>query len=64
LAISFAASAQDGEVLNKVQSVFVVDIPQLPDQIDASTYSLLFPLHFSSAMLISFLSFFFLKVQS
>jgi len=38
LAISFAASPQDGEVLNKVQSVFVVDIPQLPDQIDASTY--------------------------
>jgi len=38
LAISFAASTTDGEVLNKVQSRFVVDIPQLPDQIDASTY--------------------------
>jgi len=38
LDISFAASTTDGEVLNKVQSRFVVDIPQLPDQIDASTY--------------------------
>jgi len=38
LAVSFVASETDGEVLNKVQSRFVVDIPQLPDEIDASTY--------------------------
>jgi len=38
LAISFVASKADGEVLNNVQSRFVVDIPELPDEIDASTY--------------------------
>ncbi|KAL6076898.1 DEAD-box ATP-dependent RNA helicase 15 [Balamuthia mandrillaris] len=38
LAISFVASDKDGEVLNKVQSRFVVNIPELPDEIDASTY--------------------------
>jgi len=38
LAISFVASKEDGEVLNQVQSRFVVSIPELPDEIDASTY--------------------------
>jgi len=38
LAISFVSSADDGEVLNTVQSRFVVSIPELPDEIDASTY--------------------------
>eukprot|EP01090_Pellita_catalonica_P000229 TRINITY_DN1015_c0_g1_i1.p1 TRINITY_DN1015_c0_g1~~TRINITY_DN1015_c0_g1_i1.p1 ORF type:complete len:435 (-),score=70.65 TRINITY_DN1015_c0_g1_i1:43-1317(-) len=38
LAISFVASKTDGVVLNEVQKVFVVDIPELPEEIDASTY--------------------------
>jgi len=38
LAISFIASDEDGKVLNDVQSRFVVQIPELPDEIDASTY--------------------------
>jgi superfamily II DNA/RNA helicase len=38
LAISFVSSSEDGQVLNDVQSKFVVSIPELPDEIDASTY--------------------------
>jgi len=38
LAISFVSSKEDGEVLNLVQSRFVVSIPELPDEIDAATY--------------------------
>jgi ATP-dependent RNA helicase UAP56/SUB2 len=38
LAISFISSKEDGDVLNEVQSRFVVSIPELPDEIDASTY--------------------------
>jgi len=38
LAISFVSSTEDGQVLNDVQSRFVVSIPELPDEIDASTY--------------------------
>jgi ATP-dependent RNA helicase UAP56/SUB2 len=38
LAISFISSKEDGDVLNEVQSRFVVSIPALPDEIDASTY--------------------------
>jgi len=38
LAISFVSSKADGDVLNQVQSRFVVNIPQLPDEIDAATY--------------------------
>jgi len=38
LAISFISSKLDGDVLNDVQSRFVVSIPELPDEIDASTY--------------------------
>jgi ATP-dependent RNA helicase UAP56/SUB2 len=38
LAISFISSPEDGTVLNEVQSRFVVSIPELPDEIDASTY--------------------------
>jgi len=38
LAISFVSSKEDGEVLNEVQSRFVVSIPELPDEIDSSTY--------------------------
>jgi len=38
LAISFVSSKEDGVVLNDVQSRFVVSIPQLPEEIDASSY--------------------------
>jgi ATP-dependent RNA helicase UAP56/SUB2 len=38
LAISFISSKEDGQVLNDVQKRFVVSIPELPDEIDASTY--------------------------
>jgi len=38
LAISFVSSKEDGEVLNQVQQRFVVSIPELPDEIDTSSY--------------------------
>ncbi|KAH3758752.1 DEAD-box ATP-dependent RNA helicase 56 [Pelomyxa schiedti] len=38
LAISFVSSKADGDVLNGVQSRFVVEVPELPDEIDTSTY--------------------------
>uniref|UniRef100_M4CPF3 RNA helicase n=1 Tax=Brassica campestris TaxID=3711 RepID=M4CPF3_BRACM len=38
LAITFVASASDSEVLNQVQDRFEVDIKELPEQIDTSTY--------------------------
>jgi ATP-dependent RNA helicase UAP56/SUB2 len=38
LAISFVTSAKDKETLAEVQSRFVVQVPELPDEIDASTY--------------------------
>ncbi|TMW68824.1 hypothetical protein Poli38472_006292 [Pythium oligandrum] len=38
LAISFISSDEDKEMLAKVQSRFEVNIPELPDQIDISTY--------------------------
>ncbi|KAH9612899.1 hypothetical protein KSS87_013658 [Heliosperma pusillum] len=43
LAITFVSSTSDSEVLNSVQERFEVDIKQLPEQIDTSTYSM-FPL--------------------
>ncbi|RXH88506.1 hypothetical protein DVH24_000105 [Malus domestica] len=39
LAITFVSSASDSDVLNQVQSRFEVDIKELPEQIDTSTYS-------------------------
>ncbi|WZZ22635.1 hypothetical protein YC2023_124022 [Brassica napus] len=39
LAITFVASASDSEVLNQVQARFEVDIKELPEQIDTSTYT-------------------------
>ncbi|KAJ1429123.1 RNA helicase, DEAD-box type, Q motif [Sesbania bispinosa] len=39
LAITFVSSAADSEVLDQVQSRFEVDIKELPEQIDTSTYS-------------------------
>ena len=38
LAISFISSEQDQDILTKVQSRFEVNIPELPDEIDMSTY--------------------------
>ena len=38
LAISFVSSPEDAAVLNDVQSRFVVSIPVLPNEIDASSY--------------------------
>lgn len=38
IAISFISSPQDQEILEKVQSRFEVNIPELPDEIDMSTY--------------------------
>ncbi|XP_028076218.1 DEAD-box ATP-dependent RNA helicase 56-like isoform X2 [Camellia sinensis] len=39
LAIIFVSSASDSDVLNQVQERFEVDIKELPEQIDMSTYS-------------------------
>ncbi|KAJ8429253.1 hypothetical protein Cgig2_031553 [Carnegiea gigantea] len=38
LAITFVSSASNSDVLNQVQERFEVDIKELPEQIDASTY--------------------------
>jgi ATP-dependent RNA helicase UAP56/SUB2 len=38
IAISFVSSEPDQEVLDKVQSRFEVNIPELPDEIDMSSY--------------------------
>jgi len=38
LAISFISSEKDADVLNEVQSRFVVKVPELPDEIDTSSY--------------------------
>jgi len=38
LAISFVSSPADSEVLNQVQARFVVQINELPDEIDTSSY--------------------------
>jgi len=38
IAISFVSSDADQEILGKVQSRFEVNIPELPDEIDMSTY--------------------------
>ncbi|PWA88080.1 Actin -like protein [Artemisia annua] len=39
LAINFVASASDSDVLNQVQERFKVDIKEVPEQIDTSTYT-------------------------
>jgi len=38
LSISFVAAAADKDILAQIQSRFVVNVPELPDEIDASTY--------------------------
>ncbi|RZC81551.1 hypothetical protein C5167_044120 [Papaver somniferum] len=46
LAITFVSSASDSDVLNQVQERFEVDIKELPEQIDTSTYSKFPFMHF------------------
>ncbi|KAL0327425.1 UNVERIFIED_CONTAM: DEAD-box ATP-dependent RNA helicase 15 [Sesamum angustifolium] len=41
LAITFVSSASDSDVLNQVQERFEVDIKELPEQIDTSTYKII-----------------------
>jgi len=38
LAISFVSSQTDADQLNKVQKRFLIDIPEIPETIDSSTY--------------------------
>jgi superfamily II DNA/RNA helicase len=38
LAVSFVSSEEDGTILNDIQSRFAVEIPELPEKIDASSY--------------------------
>ena len=38
LAITFVSSAEDTKVLESVQSRFEVEITELPEEIDVSTY--------------------------
>jgi len=38
LAITFVASSEDADILNQVQSRFEVEISELPEEIDVSTY--------------------------
>ncbi|XP_071721751.1 DEAD-box ATP-dependent RNA helicase 15-like [Rutidosis leptorrhynchoides] len=45
LAITFVSSASDTDVLNQVQERFEVDIKELPEQIDTSTYSIALVMH-------------------
>ena len=44
LAITYVSSKDDSDILEQVQSRFEVEISELPDQIDVSTYSKTFPL--------------------
>uniref|UniRef100_R7WAG9 RNA helicase n=1 Tax=Aegilops tauschii TaxID=37682 RepID=R7WAG9_AEGTA len=48
LAITFVSSASDSDVLNQVQERFEVDIKELPEQIDTSTYKNLLHLQHSA----------------
>ncbi|CAL5189330.1 unnamed protein product [Lathyrus oleraceus] len=45
LAITFVSCSTDVDVLNNVQSRFEIDIKQLPEQIDTSTYNMCFFIH-------------------
>jgi len=38
LAISFVSGKEDKDILDTVQANFVVQVPELPDELDASTY--------------------------
>ncbi|KAK6236963.1 hypothetical protein SCA6_012300 [Theobroma cacao] len=50
LAITFVSSASDSDVLNQVQERFEVDIKELPEQIDTSTYSIAIIMEVQSAI--------------
>jgi hypothetical protein len=39
LAVSFISTAEDEAEMKKVQERFAVQVPEMPDQIDISTYS-------------------------
>ncbi len=39
LAVSFISRPEDEEEMKKVQERFAVQVPEMPDQIDISTYS-------------------------
>lgn len=39
LALSFVASEEDKSMLKQIQERFEVDIPEMPEKIDVSTYS-------------------------
>ena len=39
LAVSFISTPEDEEQMKKVQERFAVKVPEMPDQIDISTYS-------------------------
>ncbi|MFQ6627727.1 hypothetical protein Gotur_005648 [Gossypium turneri] len=54
LAITFVSSASDSDVLNQVQERFEVDIKELPEQIDTSTYSMFFCLPSAFDILVQF----------
>ncbi|KAL8171279.1 hypothetical protein V2J09_023083, partial [Rumex salicifolius] len=45
LAITFVSSSSDSQTLNQVQERFEVDIKELPEQIDTSTYSKAFNIY-------------------
>jgi len=38
IAISFVSTEEDKQVMEKVRKQFVVKLPELPDEIDCSTY--------------------------
>jgi len=38
LAISFVSTSEDKDVMEKVRKKFVVKLPELPDELDCSTY--------------------------
>ncbi|KAE8662950.1 DEAD-box ATP-dependent RNA helicase 15 [Hibiscus syriacus] len=57
LAITYVSSASDSDVLNQVQERFEVDIKELPEQIDTSTYSMIWPSRIAKFVFIRFVAF-------
>ncbi|KAK6912704.1 Helicase, C-terminal [Dillenia turbinata] len=57
LAITFVSSASDSDVLNQVQERFEVDIKELPEQIDTSTYKLCDPYELHAKGFLQFICF-------
>ena len=52
LAITFVSDESDAKILNEVQDRFDVNITELPDEIDLSTYSKCDDKHFSLSLLL------------